>query len=269
MTAELLRWRAQQSRYFADPDAPPPPEVLAAIAVDVAPRRSRVTVCYNCFREGHEAYACSSAGVPCTSCGGSGHLAEECPMYLMELSIRGSLTAYVEQRREQFAQVAADKGKYPALHSDRDIQGGERHSDFVSNSRKGKTKAKHNGTFSAIQCVICGKSGHANCGPPPSTSGAAYCPRCAQVGHTGAQCRESFGFFGSKRPSLLEQMTASDPWKQAAQRGRAQGATGVHKQQPFSGRPQHQKFKPSWKKHRKASISKAAAADPWHPSHLR
>ncbi|KAL8455679.1 hypothetical protein Emag_000501 [Eimeria magna] len=271
MTAELLRWRAQQSRYFADPDALPPPEVLAAIAADVAPKRSRLTVCYNCFREGHEANACPSAGVPCSSCGGSGHMADECPMYLMDLSIRGSLTAYVEQRRVQSAQAAKDKGKFPAMHCDRDIPSRDRPSDFLGSSCKGKTNAKHNEnspTFCAIQCVICGKPGHANCGPPPPSSGAAYCPRCAQIGHTGAQCRGSFGFSGFKRPSLLEQMAANDPWKHAAQRGRAQGATGVNTQ-PVSGRPQHQKSRCLWKKHRKSSVAKAAAADPWHPSHLR
>ncbi|KAL8275096.1 hypothetical protein Esti_000975 [Eimeria stiedai] len=230
MTAELLRWRAQQSRYFADPDASPPPELLAAIAVDVAPKRSRLIVCHNCFREGHEANACPSAGVPCSSCGGSGHMADECPMYLMDLSIRGSLKAYVEQRRGQAAPVAADKGRFPAKHSDGEIQSRGRPSDMLGSSCKGETNVKHNEsspTFSAVQCVICGKLGHANCGPPPPNSGAAYCPRCAQIGHMGAQCRGIFDFSGFHRPPLLEQMAASDPWKHAAQRGRAQGKTGL------------------------------------------
>ncbi|KAL8434313.1 hypothetical protein ACSSS7_003257 [Eimeria intestinalis] len=266
MTAELLRWRAQQSRYFADPDASSPPDVLAAIAVNVASKRSRLTLCYNCFGVGHEANACPSAGVPCVSCGGSSHLADECPMYLMDLSIRGSLSAYVKQRREQAAQAGADKGKFPAMHSDQEIR-----SRDVGNSYKGETNVKHHEdspTFAAIQCVVCGKLGHANCGPPPPNSGAAYCPRCAQIGHTGAQCRGGFGFAAFSRPSLLEQMAADDPWKHAAQRGRAHGATGV-KKQPFSGPPQHQNSRGSWKKHRRASVAKAAAADPWHPSHLR
>lgn len=268
MATELRKWRTQQSRYFADPDAVPPPEVRAAVAEAASARRNRI-ICFFCFGEGHESSSCSQAAVPCTSCGGRGHKGDECPMYFMELSIRGSLTTYIQQRSGQVESAlakTADKGRFPAL----DWSAGQNNKGSSGNKNNSKSTSNSNTkspNFSAIQCIVCGKLGHANCGVPPLTHRVAYCPRCAQLGHTAAGCRDNSGTGGLNRLSRLEQIAASDPWKRAT-RTAWSSCRGGEDNKPSQGQQLH-KPKTKWQKHRKASVAKAAAADPWHPSHLR
>lgn len=270
MTSELRKWRAQQSRYFADPDAVPPPEVRAAIAEVVAPRSQRLA-CYICFGEGHVAASCPQSGVFCSSCGDRGHKADECPIYFMELSIRGSLAAFLQQRREEMAATlskGADKGRFPALYPMSCVQRSKKANDNIDSSLNDKSnlrKSKSRTDFSAIRCVVCGKLGHANCGAPPLNHWTPYCPRCAHMGHTAGGCTGGGGPFGFGRPSLLEQMEAADPWKCVSQRG--WGKTKGDNKTSFGS--QFRKPKSTWQKHRKTSIAKAMAADPWHPGHLR
>lgn len=273
MAAELRKWRAQQSRYFADPDAVPPPDVRAAIAEASTVRNNRLS-CYNCFGEGHVAASCPHSGVFCSSCGDRGHKPDDCPIYFMELSIRGSLAAFLQQRREEIARAlvkGADKGRFPALDPGSCVQRSDKANDNSNSNRSDKSnlrKSKSGTDYSAIQCVVCGKLGHANCGAPPLNHWTPYCPRCAHVGHTAAGCTGGAGFFGSCRPSLLEQMEAADPWKYASQRGWGRANNNKCGKKPSFG-SQLRKPKSTWQKHRKASTAKAMAADPWHPGHLR
>lgn len=265
MTAELRKWRTQQSRYFADPDAVSPPDVRAAIAEAVAPGTHRLA-CYTCFREGHVDASCPQSGVSCSSCGDRGHIADDCPIYFMELSIRGSLAAFLQQRSEEIAMTrakGADKGRFPALDPMSCVQRSDKANDNRNsscNDRSNLRKCKSSTDFSAIQCVVCGKLGHANCGAPPLNHWTPYCPRCAHMGHTAAGCTGGGGPFGFSRPSLLEQTEAADPWKFASQRGWGK-AKGDNK---ASFGSQLHKPKSTWQKH-----AKAMAADPWHPGHLR
>lgn len=268
MAAELRKWRTQQSRYFADPDAAPPPEVRTALAEAASARRTRLT-CFFCFGEGHESSSCPQSAVPCTSCGGRGHKADGCPIYFMELSIRGSLTTYVQQRKEQMESAlakAADKGRFPALDTS-SSQDSRANRGNKNNSRPSAGDNMESLNFSAIQCIICGKMGHANCGPPPVSHRVVYCPRCAQVGHAAAGCTRVSSTGAFNRPSLLEQVIAADPWKHASRMSWDSCRRGKDNTQPLG----HQLHKPKarWQKHRKTSVAKAAAADPWHPSHLR
>ncbi|KAL8430782.1 hypothetical protein Efla_004018 [Eimeria flavescens] len=233
-------------------------------------RRSQ---CAASSKDGHEAIACpQKSNAECSYCGHGGHHAEECPLYLMDLSIRGSLTAYVEERKQQAAVTAAkaaDRGRFPAMHSDAELKVKGKVTDTLSSKNEALRSNEAPSSFSAVECVVCGKLGHANCEAFPLSSGAIYCPRCAHVGHTAMQCR-IWARNGFGRPSLLEQLQAdsSDFWKEASQSGRSTNAPSTS-DLPAGRRKPKSKPESIWRARRKATVAKAAAADPWHPSHLR
>ncbi|XP_026192135.1 DNA-binding protein HEXBP-like [Cyclospora cayetanensis] len=257
MAADSRRKRPkfQRTRYFADLGDGSIPE--ARVAHSSAPASLSKRICFICFGEGHDSVGCPNSAIACSVCGSNGHVGDDCPVYLMELSLRGSLRAYIQQQCEQ-EQRPADKGRFPA-QDPQCSQSIDQSNDGISiKSIKKSNKAAKRLALSSIQCVVCGELGHANCREPPASQGALYCPSCSNTGHRVTDC--------PRRTACRQQGISGDIWAEAAaawatrkdERGisRARGAESL-------------KPKPRWQKHRAAFIAKAAAADPWHPSHLR
>lgn len=251
MESELRKWCIQSARYFADPgELQPPvrPEITRPLA------RSR-TLCFSCFEEGHEAFCCPQSCTACSCCGGVGHKADDCPLYFMELSIKGSFSTYLKQRADAAAARAADKGRFPALT--RDCILNKEQSTTDKNTCELPFKANTEASsFAAVQCVLCGKPGHANCGPPPMVHRASYCPRCCDLGHGVAGCMRSVGL---NKASLSNQDASDYCWARAPRRregfkGHRSSIVQGFKPKPVMGTQMH---------------AKSATGSPWHRLHPR
>lgn len=238
------RTRPYHSRYFAESQ-----EGREARSPRLPPYRKPL-VCSSCFGEDHEYSRCLFAGISCNGCGGEGHDAAGCPLYFMELSIRGHLLSHIHQRSQQDEprrKKAQDKGRVLS----QDSENSNSASSGGSESKSAINKRARRLTFSAVQCIVCGNMGHANCSSPPLQGGVCHCPRCSHPGHTAAECpRFSCG---------RQQGISSDAFDRKSS-GLNLGAYKVKS-------PKYQRTK--WQKQRRAAMARAAATDPWHPLHLQ
>nr|AET50512.1 hypothetical protein [Eimeria tenella] len=204
-----------------------------------------VPVCFSCFEEGHESTSCPLSGVLCLCCGGKGHDTEDCPIYFVDLSIRGCLTAHIQERTEQAKRrLIPDKGRFPAESLETSSI------STKSGSKSGSNKSAKRRSLYAVQCIVCGNMGHANCRASPLQHGVSHCPRCCHPGHTAAECvRYPLTLqLGCSKDAVDSMTSPRDMIEKKEQSQRLQ--------------------KMKWQKHRESSAARAFAKDPWHPCHL-
>ena len=242
------RARSHHNRYFSEVAQTHSREVWEGKASPL-PLYMKQPTCRRCFGEGHQSSKCPYAGIYCNSCGGEGHDTDDCPLYFMELSIRGHLTAHIQKRSQQAEQEPKklhNKGRFPSQNP----EGLKSSSGSTGSESTSTDKSARRLTFSAVQCIVCGCMGHANCISPTVQQGVCHCPSCSLPGHTPAEC---------PRYNRDQQQLTSDNTYNRKLPSWGMGTNRIKSSNPY---------KTKWHRQRETAVARAAAADPWHPLHL-
>ncbi|PHJ20592.1 hypothetical protein CSUI_005571 [Cystoisospora suis] len=119
-------------------------------------------------------------------CTAYGHGDSDCPLFMLEKSLRGELPFYLSKTNAQTDEDEQDVSLVG--QKERRIERETEKKDRKESRSSSSSSCIHFVDRSIVRCISCGKRGHIECREPPVRVLQLFCCRCGVYGHTYRSC---------------------------------------------------------------------------------